>query len=248
MRQEKGVLIYVHPFAEELNKTRRMVALQTRALAKAGYSVLQIDLLGCGDSSGDFGNANWASWKADILSAYHWLRQQTSAPLSLWGLRAGCLLLAEVAVDLPEAMNFIFWQPVVSGSQHWQQFLRIQVAAELAGGQSKGVVDALRQQIAQGQSVEIAGYTVSPQLASGLELVELTPPAGKTGRVLWLELSTRPETSLTPFAQKRIAQWQASGYAVDASVINGPAFWQTSEIEEAPALIEATLEYLAAAV
>jgi alpha/beta superfamily hydrolase len=41
--------------AEELNKSRHVAAAQARAFAAAGYSVLQIDLYGCGDSSGDFG-------------------------------------------------------------------------------------------------------------------------------------------------------------------------------------------------
>ena len=49
----RGALVYVHPFAEEMNKARRMAALQARAMAAAGYAVLQIDLYGCGDSAGD---------------------------------------------------------------------------------------------------------------------------------------------------------------------------------------------------
>ena len=58
----QGRVLYLHPFAEELNSTRRVVAQQARALAKAGYGVLQIDLLGCGDSSGEFADATWAAW------------------------------------------------------------------------------------------------------------------------------------------------------------------------------------------
>lgn len=239
-------MLYVHPFAEEMNKSRRMAALQARALASAGYAVLQIDLHGCGDSSGDFGDASWASWKGDITVAYRWLRQQTAAPLTLWGLRAGCLLAADAAVDLPESPNFIFWQPVISGKTHWQQFLRLKAVSGLASGQNKGVVDALRQTIASGQPVEIAGYTVAPGLACGLESAELLPPAGHAGRVLWLEVSTRPEAGISPAAQKSIEHWQAASYKLNAQVIDGPAFWQTAEIEEAPALIKATLEALQA--
>lgn len=239
-------MLYVHPFAEEMNKSRRMAALQARALAHAGYAVLQIDLHGCGDSSGDFGDASWASWKADITAACRWLRQQTGAPLTLWGLRAGCLLAADAAVDLPESPNFIFWQPVISGKTHWQQFLRLKAVSGLATGQSKGVVDALRQTIASGQSVEIAGYTVAPALASGLEKAELLPPAANAGRVVWLELSLQAEAGRTPAAQKSIEYWQAAGYNIDARTISGPAFWQTAEIEDAPALIKATLEALQA--
>ena len=43
----------VKAWAEEMNKARRMAALQARLLAENGYAVLQIDLHGCGDSSGD---------------------------------------------------------------------------------------------------------------------------------------------------------------------------------------------------
>lgn len=111
----KGAVLYIHPFAEEMNKARRMAALQSRSLANAGYAVLQVDLLGCGDSSGDFLDATWLAWQEDIALAYHWLRTQTPAPLTLWGLRAGCLLAAQAAVDLEEQANFIFWHPVVCG-------------------------------------------------------------------------------------------------------------------------------------
>jgi len=239
----RGAVIYIHPFAEEMNKSRRMAALQSRALAEAGFPVLQIDMLGCGDSSGDFGDASWRQWHEDLLAGYRWLRSQSDAPLTLWGLRAGCLLAASVAADLPESANFVFWQPVVSGKLHWQQFMRLKMAASLAAGQSKGVSEALRQALAAGQSVEIAGYTVAPALAAGLESADLLPPA-RTGRVAWLELSTREDATLAPVSQKRIEQWQGAGFAVESRVLHGPAFWQTAEIEDAPGLIASTREIL----
>ena len=55
-RRAVGAVLYVHPLAEEMNKSRRMAALQARALAASGWVVLQVDLFGCGDSDGDFGN------------------------------------------------------------------------------------------------------------------------------------------------------------------------------------------------
>lgn len=240
----RGAIIYLHPFAEEMNKSRRMAALQAQAMASAGFDVLQIDLLGCGDSAGDFSDATWQIWQHDLLDAYRWLRTQSEAPLTLWGLRAGCLLAAGAAVDLPEAADFVFWQPVVSGKQHWQQFMRLKMAGELASGQAKGVTEQLRQQLAAGQAVEIAGYSVAPGLAAGLEMADLQPPAQQSGRVAWFELSTREDATLAPVSQKRIEQWQAAGFTVEAKVVNGPGFWQTAEIEEAPELIAATLAAL----
>jgi len=239
--EARGAIIYLHPFAEEMNKSRRMAALQARAMAEAGFDVLQIDLLGCGDSAGDFADATWHAWLEDVSQACHWLRTQSSAPLTLWGLRAGCLLAAEAAARLPEPVNLIFWQPVISGKQHWQQFMRLKMAGELASGQAKGVSEQLRQQLAAGQTVEIAGYSVSPGLVDGLEKAELQPPAARHSRLSWFELSMREDASLAPVSQKRIEQWQVAGFKVDARVVRGPAFWQTSEIEDAPDLIAATM-------
>lgn len=47
----RGSIVYIHPFAEEMNKSRRMAALQARALTLAGFAVLQLDLIGCGDEA-----------------------------------------------------------------------------------------------------------------------------------------------------------------------------------------------------
>ncbi|HAL39732.1 MAG TPA: hydrolase 2, exosortase A system-associated [Polaromonas sp.] len=245
-----GLVLYIHPFAEEMNKARRMAALQARALAKAGYSVLQIDLLGCGDSSGDFGDVTWQSWVSDVVQGCHWLRSQSNfqsagsgeRPLWLWGLRAGCLLAVEAARQLGEPCNFLFWQPPAAGKPLLQQFLRLKVAGDLLGGQAKGIMEGVRQQLAAGSPVEIAGYLLSPGLASGLEQAALVPPAGQgpTQRLEWFELSTREDAGLSPISTKTIAQWQQAGYRVGSHIVHGPAFWQTTEIEDAPALITTT--------
>ena len=114
--EARAALIFLHPFGEEMNKSRRMVALQARALAAAGCAVLQIDLHGCGDSSGDFGDASWDSWLADVSLAHAWLRTRSAAPLWLWGLRSGCLLAGDAASRLGEPVDFLFWQPVLYGN------------------------------------------------------------------------------------------------------------------------------------
>ena len=246
----RGLVLYIHPFAEEMNKARRMAALQARALARAGYAVLQMDLLGCGDSSGDFGDASWQSWVNDVVQGGEWLRKQSNTPgansgqlpLWLWGLRAGCLLAVEAARQLGAPSNFLFWQPPAAGKPLLQQFLRLKVAGELLGGQAKGVMEGMREQLANGSPVEIAGYLLSPGLASGLEQAALLPPAdqGPTQRLEWFELSTREDAGLSPISAKTIAQWQQAGYRVGSHIVRGPAFWQTTEIEDAPALITAT--------
>ena len=249
----RGLVLYIHPFAEEMNKSRRMAALQSRAFAAAGYAVLQIDLLGCGDSSGDFGDATWAAWIDDIVQGCQTLRHmadipvsQTAAPLWLWGLRAGCLLAVEAATRVYGPVNLLLWQPPASGKPLLQQFLRLKMAGDLLGGQAKGVTETLRQQLADGNPVEIAGYTLASALAMGLDGATLgsdaSAPVQTIKRIEWIELSSREEAALSPASAKPIAQWQSTGTRVRSRVVKGPAFWQTTEIEEAPSLLSISVE------
>jgi exosortase A-associated hydrolase 2 len=241
---EKGVLIYLHPFAEELNHARRMVALQARSLAAAGYAVFQIDLLGCGDSSGDFADARWADWIEDVCLAHRWVRQRSKAQISLWGLRAGSLLAAEASRKLPETVDFLFWQPILSGALALQHFLRQGAAAAVLEGGGKGVVAGLRNEIDAGRAIEIGGYTLAPDLARGLEAARLTPPASGGGQVRWFEIAQRDKPEFSPAALAAHGEWQAAGYRVSGAAVGGPAFWQTAEAGLAPALLSATLQSL----
>lgn len=253
----RGLVVYVHPFAEEMNKSRRMAALQARALAHAGFAVLQMDLQGCGDSTGDFGDATWQTWVNDVVIAGQWLlnqyppahRPEGRMPLWLWGLRAGCLLAHEAAQHLSAPCNFLFWQAPASGKTLFQQFLRLKLAADLAGGQTKGLMQALRDQLTQGTAIEVAGYTVHPALAHGFEQAAIAPPTHTpyAQRIEWFDLSTRDDAELSPAAARTIDALRQAHVAVTSHVVRGPAFWQTTEIETAPDLVTQTTAVLLAA-
>lgn len=246
----RGQVLYVHPFAEEMNKSRRMAALQARALALGGFDVLQIDLLGCGDSSGDFGDATWESWVDDVVRGCRWLRERYSAPdaaqerapLWLWGLRLGCLLAAEAALQLEEPCNFLFWQPPSSGKPLLNQFMRLRMAGDMLGGQATEGMAGMRRQLTDGIAIDVAGYLLSPELAWGLEQASLVPPVGRgqMRRLAWFDLSTRESSSVSPATTASFAAWKQSGFDAVLHTTHSPAFWQTTEIEEAPELLEAT--------
>jgi exosortase A-associated hydrolase 2 len=236
----KGALVYIHPFAEEMNKSRRMAAVQSHTFAEEGYAVLQIDLLGCGDSSGDFGDATWQEWVEDVLLACRWLRSRAPGPLWLWGLRAGCLLAAAAAARLDVSSQMLFWQPALSGSAVLRQFLRVQWAGEMLSGQTAGSIDSLQQKLDAGEMIEVAGYRLSAALAKGLGAAELVMDQNVRG-IAWLEVSSRDETTLNPAASRAVARCRTAGYPVETRVVRGPSFWQTSEIEEAPELIAASV-------
>jgi uncharacterized protein len=249
----RGLVVYAHPFAEEMNKSRRMAAWQARVLAESGHAVLQVDLLGCGDSAGDLADASWAGWVDDLAQACRWLRRTamdwhpTPLPLTLWGLRAGALLAAEAAARLGDVPRLLLWQPAPTGKALLQQFLRLHLAGELLDGGPRTGTEALKARLAAGESVEVAGYELPAGVARGLEAARLAPAAGT--RILhWLELSTRDGATLSPAAAPALAAWEQAGCSVHAQVVPGPAFWQTTEIEDAPALVAATVAALAEAV
>jgi uncharacterized protein len=240
----RGLVVHVHALAEEMNKSRRMVALAARALAADGFAVLVPDLLGCGDSDGDFGSATWAAWLADVRGAVAWLQARhpaTAGATWLWGHRAGCLLATEAAAALPQPAHLLLWQPPAAGKVLLQQLLRLRVAAELAdpAGGGKGAMREMQQALASGHAVTVAGYNLHPDLARGLERATLTAPVNPA-QALWLEVSSSADGTLLPASQRVLEGWRAEGRPVQAQSVPGPAFWQTVEIEEAPALVQAT--------
>ena len=190
-----------------MNKSRRMAALQSRMLAARGFAVLQIDLFGCGDSSGDFGDASWEIWQQDVMRGMQWLRQRGGRNVTLWGLRLGALLALDAArLCDPAPDGFVLWQPVVSGEQFLTQFLRLRVASEMiAGGRGEG--NRARRNCATslnaGAVLEIAGYDLAPELAraiDGLKLAELAP---RDAPVHWLEVVPEAGRPLPPASRTR---------------------------------------------
>lgn len=245
----RSAVLALHAFGEEMNKSRRMVALAARALAAAGHAVLQIDLRGCGDSSGDWADTAYADWIDDAaLGAELLAREAPGAPLVLWGHRAGALLARALAERLGAGSTaplrpgpaLLLWQPQASGRQVVQQFLRLKLASQMQQGAPKGLTDALQRELAAGQAVEVAGYRLGPALAAGLGAATLDPLPG-VAAMAWLEVTTREPAALLPAGAALIERWRAAGTPVFEQAVSGPPFWQTLEIEDAPALVPATV-------
>jgi exosortase A-associated hydrolase 2 len=230
-RPPRGALLYVHPFAEEMNKSRRMAALQARSYARAGYGVLQIDLHGCGDSDGDFADARWDIWLDDLARGRRWLMERCAGPFHLWGLRLGALLALDFATRV-EADALILWQLAISGRAHLNQFARMQSTARLFGEPPPTATPD------EGQ--EIAGYMVAPELSAAINEVDaasLTPRCP----VQWLELSVMEPPALQPASTLLVRRWREDGALVQTYPVPGAPFWSSAEITESPELLAATL-------
>lgn len=259
-------ILYVHPFGDEMHKSRRMAAVQARMLARSGVAVLQIDLHGCGDSSGDFAEARWDTWLDDLALAHAWLAHATRMPVSLWGLRLGALLALDYAraAVLPVG-RFIFWQPVLNGNTFMTQFLRLRLAGEMIGATrvtadgihnnrsdtvapltsmhprsgTKGLREALR----LGQGLEVAGYELTPAMADAVDAVDARMLApGQAQPVEWFEINASPDRLVHPASMHVIEAWQRAGVPVQACCVTGPAFWKSQEIVECMPLLVATTQ------
>jgi exosortase A-associated hydrolase 2 len=242
----RGAILYVHPFGDEMNKARRMAALQARALAAAGFGVLQLDLYGCGDSSGDLRDARWDGWKQDLAGASAWLHERLGRPVTLWGLRLGALLALDYARGAAQPVaGLLLWQPVLSGSTFLTQFLRLRVASDmLASEEGAGAGStALRAALAAGETLEIGGYELAPALAAALDALDAETMAPACP-VTWFEVVPQAGRQVPARSARLQAGWHARGIALTTHVVAGQPFWATQEISESAQLLDATVAAL----
>jgi exosortase A-associated hydrolase 2 len=232
-----GTIVFVHAFAEEMNKSRRMAARMARLLAADGWRVVQRDLCGCGDSSGDFADATWDDWLGDVDAEL--TQAADGRPAWLWCERAGALLASPMLAKHPR-VHLLLWQPVLSGAQHLQQFLRLDAGARIVGSTKAGSGQTPIERLRAGEGVEVGGYGLSPALALGLDRASFDVPASFAGRVVWFELSMDDAAEPSLPATRLLERLRANGIAVEMAVLRGPPFWQTQEIEESEALLDST--------
>lgn len=236
-RDAQGTVILAPPFAEEMNRCRRMTSLAARRLVGLGWRVLVRDLHGCGDSSGDFADASWQTWLDDLGTLVD--EAPADQPLWLWGVRAGALLLPSMLQRRCDA-NVLLWQPALAGQTVLSQFLRLKTVAAALSGEERSDVNSLRASLFAGQPQEVAGYTINLELAAGLEGSPLTLTEAFRGRVVWLEVAGAEPPSLLPAGERLRGEWAARGLAVEAAAVAGSQFWQTQETTECIALLDAT--------
>lgn len=237
----RGAVLYVPPFAEEMNRARRIAAQQARELAALGYGVLQPDLSGTGDSSGDFGEARWETWKEDLAACCAWLGERLGQPPVLWGLRLGALLALDYAQAASHPLRaLVLWQPVASGQAYLTQFLRLLTYHAVLADQTSEQTGtrALRAALQSGQVLEVGGYALDPALAAALDalapLDHYTPPCP----VHWFEMASGQ--ALPPGAARTADAWRGRHARLQVHAVDCPPFWAAADNAAAPALLAAT--------
>lgn len=246
-RQPGGAaVLVVPPFAEEMNKSRRMIAEVGRRLEGSGIGMLLVDLFGTGDSEGEFAQADWQRWKADLAAAVQWAAAEGAPIRGMLAIRLGCILGSEALAGIGHTVQrTVMWQPVVSGRRLLEQFLRLRVAASMMGGDSKETVAALRSRLKAGELLEVAGYEISGALADQLDAAELQPFfRSHLGEVHWIEAVRSADAALPVPSSKAIDAARATGLEVTPHGVMGEPFWSSTEIVCLDAMVARTADVL----
>lgn len=232
----RGAILLVPAFAEEMNKSRRMFALQAQALASCGYAVLSIDLRGTGDSQGSLTDTTWSDWHADLAFACEWLHTQMNTPISLLGLRLGALLALDFACQNPAKIKqLVLWQPVTNGQVYMKQFFRLQLANNaLSGGQIERKKNAIQ------SNLEVAGYELSSRFRDSVEAIDLLHFPAQDFAVSWLELRDQASFERAPARQKYADFLRDTYTKAKIQKLSSPEFWDTQNISTCASLIELT--------
>lgn len=248
-RRVTGCAIVVPPFAEEMNKCRRMVTETALELCNAGYAVLLPDLYGTGDSGGNFGEARWSMWEDDLAAVCAWGADNGLPVTSVIAIRLGAALAICAALNgrIPAIESTIFWQPELDGSRHLTQFLRLRTAAAMFSATGRESVAQLRSRLAGGERIEVAGYDLSGGLAADLERIK-SPLAHvpELGAVHWLEAVRTGDSGIPANHVAVIDRMRASGGHIAAQKFIGEPFWATVEIARIPEMIHATVRCISA--
>jgi exosortase A-associated hydrolase 2 len=240
-------VLVVPPFAEEMNKSRRMVTLVAEGLAEAGIATVIPDLYGTGDSGGDFEDADWNGWLEDLRSVKAWLGE-SQGESGILAIRLGAALAYEAVQRgiIANAQQTVLWQPVFEGKTVVRQFLRLRVAAAMAAGTPQETLHDLLAALARGESVHVAGYRLSGTLAQALQAV--TPPEkvpAALGALHWMEVVRSPAVGLAAASLQLIESWSRHGAVIHIDAVVGEPFWAATEIVSIDAMVGATIKAFA---
>lgn len=236
----RGGVLIVPPFAEELNRSRHMMAAAARALAARGFGVLILDLYGTGDSEGRFEDARLDHWRGDLDRAASAMEDRGQRLTGVLALRLGALLTLDWLHHGTRApATLVFWGAVLSGNTFINQFLRLRVAESMArSGGTKETTKDLKARLDRGEMVEVGGYGLTAPMTEAIEALKASdlPPPGAS-RTHFMELGANLDGP-APALEKLLAAWDGARF----HAVDGPAFWTLLEPVHVPGLITATVD------
>ena len=244
-----SVFILIPPIGEEMNKSRRMLALMANQLAESGFNALIPDFHGTGDSEGDFSEANLTMWHSDLDSLISWCGDEGYTKFNFLALRSGAVILLDYLSQRHtfEVDKVVLWHPMSTGDSWLTQFLRLRLAGGFSGNIEKETLKGLKTQLQVGEPLEVAGYELSAQFANAIReinIAEISPTSCE--KLLWIDVVATEGRPILPASKKVIDHWEDSSFSIDSTVVVGPAFWSAVEIVDVDALIDVTQAFVRA--
>lgn len=168
--------VFCHPLVEEKLWAHRVFVGFARSLASAGYAVLRFDLMGNGDSDGDFAEMSVETAMADVRCAVEEAKSRwPGARIHLLGLRFGATIAALVAERLSDIHQLVLWAPIVDGERYMQELLRTNLATQTAVYREVRYDRAeLVEQMRAGATVNVDGYAMGFPLYSQAAAIKLS--------------------------------------------------------------------------
>lgn len=207
-----------------MNRTRSFAARVSFRLSEAGFHVLQPDLSGTGDSTGEFRDAKWSRWIDELRLTSGWLADKSS-PIHLVSLRAGALFLPDLLDAEPSRFTRVcLVEPFVSGGDAVREFLQLRVARSIFEG-TKESIAMLTEALAGGATMEVGGYDLSPGLYASLNAASIEQLGGRVRDALVLGCGRSPETRRNASMRSLVAAWCAGGARAEYAFIPTEPFW-----------------------
>jgi exosortase A-associated hydrolase 2 len=246
LEEPKAHIVFVPPFGEEMNRCRALVSEQARHFAQSGYSCTLIDFYGTGDSQGELQDASLQIWQHNIHLAIETLQREVSVPVLLWGLRLGAFIALDFAAKSALTIDsLLLWQPVISGERYVTQILRQRVASLASKDLPPETTTEIRKRLAQGESIEVAGYRIGGVLIADIESLSLTHMTALcTGKIHWLENVSEAGAAPAAGTAKAVEQLKSLQNDVVVHPFTGPQLWQLHKRDSLPELIAITSRLL----
>jgi exosortase A-associated hydrolase 2 len=223
-----------------------MIAVTAQRLAQSGIATLTLDLIGTGDSEGDFRDAIWDDWISNVASAFDWASAAAVPVTGVIAIRLGAALANSAFSQVPgmRVAKTVLWNPVFDGARHVSQFLRLKTAA----GYGSGNVPAtnVRKALADSGELEVAGYLLSDALARQIELLSPNSEISQTlGDLTWIEVVRDVDSPMPAKSAAMIERHAAVGNHIVGAMVAGQPFHATVEITEIDELVERSVRVFA---
>lgn len=218
-----GAVLFLLPFAEERKGVLPFYLSIARQLYGSNIASLIFDWRGSGDSTGDFESSDPQGFLCDAARAVRWIEDNLpGTPITALGTRLAALLVTDLAAGHQAIQRIVLIAPA-SGTEFTHQLLQRRMVNDMvAYGQANESRASLLEQVHNGQSIDLDGYTFSSELFHWIQGI-ITPTSAADQPA-----HTTPTLILagghSPKTLKEIVVWNPTA---QISEFRFPPFWNT---------------------